>query len=441
MRTSAHIRDLKAFGALSKAEQKLCDESWSPDLVTVSDSCPDADAGDDLQIRADFLRYVILKGYGEEKVPLHETGVQLFGARITGQLDLQGCDIPQNLNLKSCHFDQAPFLLDAKLRGLYLEGSTLPGLLADRLRTAGNVHLQKVTASGEIRLLGAKLGGNLDCVGATLEAHQGGKALHADGLDTQGGVFLRDVTAKGKIRLLGAKLGGDLVCINVKPASENANVTLSCDRMRAEGTFFLGNCRFSGPLSLAGAHVAALSDRTDSWPETGLLLDRFTYDAIIAGPTDAKTRIGWLKKQYPHHLDEEFKPQPWEHCAKVLREMGHAKDAREILIEKEKLQRRARRETLRRGLLFEDAYWRGICDFLLGWTVRYGRQPTLAFAWLGVVWLIGLGVFSGAWTADAFKPNNAFVLRAPEWVLCGEPKEVQVLLGHSPRQQAQGRSG
>ncbi|MDV7143243.1 hypothetical protein R3X27_11175 [Tropicimonas sp. TH_r6] len=70
MRTSAPIRDLKAFGALSKADQKLRDEAWSPGGVTVSDSCPDADAGDDLQIRADFLRYVICKGYGEEKGPL-----------------------------------------------------------------------------------------------------------------------------------------------------------------------------------------------------------------------------------------------------------------------------------------------------------------------------------------------------------------------------------
>lgn len=133
---------------------------------------------------------------------------------------------------------------------------------------------------------------------------------------------------------------------------------------------------------------------------------------------DAASRIRWLDLQDPAKYGENFWPQPWEHCATVLREMGHTDDARQVLIAKEKRQRADRRRKLRSALLFEDAYWAGFWDFFLGVTVRYGRQPLLAFAWLLGFWLAGAAIFQSAAAHDAIKPNNVFVLRSAEWAAC-----------------------
>jgi len=59
-----------------------------------------------------------------------------------------------------------------------------------------------------------------------------------------------------------------------------------------------------------------------------------------------------------------------------------------------------------------------VLDGLLWATVRYGRQPLFAFVWLLGFWLLGWGIFHSAETGAAIKPNNAFVLRVPEWVAC-----------------------
>lgn len=94
------------------------------------------------------------------------------------------------------------------------------------------------------------------------------------------------------------------------------------------------------------------------------------------------------------------------------------RNARAILIEKEKRQRAARRARLRRDHLYEDADWFAIWDRVMGATTLYGRMPLLAFLWLAGVWLLGLFLFSWAYEAQAFKPGSALVQRAPEWVAC-----------------------
>jgi hypothetical protein len=62
-----------------------------------------------------------------------------------------------------------------------------------------------------------------------------------------------------------------------------------------------------------------------------LKLDGFTYDRFAGvAPTDAAARCRWLARQSREHRIDAFRPQPYEQAAKVLREMGHAADARKI---------------------------------------------------------------------------------------------------------------
>lgn len=162
-----------------------------------------------------------------------------------------------------------------------------------------------------------------------------------------------------------------------------------------------------------------------------LNLNRCQYGAFLGGPVTADARIKWLSLQYREGQNRDFWPQPWEQCAKVLREMGHGDDARLVLIDKEKRQRADRQARLWRTYMREDYYWHSIWDWVLGVTVRYGHQPLLAFVWLAAFWLIGIGVFSMAAQHDAIKPNDVRIIRSDEWVACApkyaaayEKKEV-----------------
>ena len=63
-----------------------------------------------------------------------------------------------------------------------------------------------------------------------------------------------------------------------------------------------------------------------------------------------KRGLTWLGRQEPARFGVEFWPQPYEQCAKVLREMGHGGEARKVLIEKERLQRAAARNAVAASL-------------------------------------------------------------------------------------------
>lgn len=384
-------------------------------------SVPSAEAGEARQLRGDFVRYLLLggcDGLKDRGIWVHEKGVRVKGALIKDVLDLEGCRISRDIVLLYCRFERVPVLRSAVIGNLILGGSTLPGLVADRLEAKGSVFLRDVQASGELRLVSARLGGDLSCAGARLTAGLGGVTLHADGLEAKL-VSFSGMLADGELRLIGAKLAGDLDCIDARLK------TLSANRVRVEGAFFLrGKARITGELDLTGAQFATLDDDAACWPSAGgLLLNRCQYGAITSGPVTAEARIKWLSLQDESQYGQDFWPQPWEQCAKVLREMGHREEARAILIEKEKRQRADQRK----GHWFGWRWLRRFADFLMWATVAYGHKPLRAFAWLFALWVIGIGVFGKAEQYDAIKPNDVRILRSAEWFECApsQPRNQQ----------------
>jgi hypothetical protein len=482
-------RKLSDFEPLTAAERQVLEGLDTGEITTLGDGqVPGVDAGDDRRLRARFVRWLALGCEGSEH-RLHEKGLQVRGALIAGEsvgrrdhlaLDLEGCEIGRDLLLYCCRFAAPPILIGARLQSLHLDDSHLPGLYADDLETRGGVILRGVVA-GEVRFLGARIGGNLDCtemrsadVKRLRNAHA--KKLSADNMEARGSVFLSGAKMAGEVRLLGARIGGSLYCegatlqnldgpaLNADRSETRGNVVFSeakmagevrllgarivgdldcagatlrnvggnalrADGAHVEGAFFLcpddrgRHARIEGALDLTAAEIGHISDHPGSWPagRGSLVLDRCVYGAFIGHGVSAADRRDWLELQDPSMFGQEFWPQPYEQCAKVLRKMGHVEDAREILIEKEKLQRAARRRRLRESggrWAWLQAVWRSFWDYVLGATMRYGQWPMLAFAWLFALWLIGLMLYFGAWRADAFKPNNPFVLRSPEWALC-----------------------
>ena len=464
---------LDGFRPLLPAEEEVVSRLLSGNLDRLGDGVLPRSDDPARVIRAPFLRFLILGG--EEGCRPHEKGIRLGGAWIQGVLDLEACRVPRDIWLKDCRFDAVPVLTSSVIDRAFLDGSSLPGLQAERLDVRGGLYLRGAQVDGEIRLTDAHLGGNLECDGAVIKS-LGGFALNAEGIDVRnaffrgtdfrgginmrgarlggdldctgaivfhpdevavaaeavevgGSILLRSATIDGEVRLLGARIGGDLNCTSTV-ISNPGHDALQISRAVVEGAFFLRkDAQVNGILAMTGASVGTIHDEAPCWPRKGdLLLNRCRYGAFIGAPVDAESRLDWLSRQVPERWGEDFWPQPYEQLASVFREMGHHEDANTVLIEKERRQRRARRKRARNPL------WRAAlaaADGVLAVTVAYGRQPLLALAWLAFFWALGVGVFGYAERQGAFKPNSPVVLRAREWTLCGFDRSEQRLLAAS----------
>ncbi len=318
---------------------------------------PEGDAA--REVHAAFVAF-LHRGGGPRPPP---RGLRIAGAWIGGPLDLErGPEAERDLSFLFYRFEKTPNLRSDRLGTLNFTGSHPPGLDADRLETRGGVFRGQAVATGEARFLGARIGGNLDCVGAGFERTDA--------------------------------------------------VALHLDRANASGAFFPSD------------------DESACGPARGdLLLNRRRCDAFTGGPVDASSRLGWLALQEEARVGRNSRPQPYGQLAKVFRD---------VLIRKDKLQRRDRRRRVRPPL--RPFHWLG--DVVLAVTVRCRRAPTPAFAWLLGLWTVGAGPFHAAALHDAVKPDSTVVLRADEWAMrAHERRPADDLSWVAPTEVAAGRDG
>ncbi|MFN0185973.1 MAG: hypothetical protein ACKVQR_19340 [Aquabacterium sp.] len=248
-------RTLDEFRPLGPGEQQLLDACRTGEEAVLGAVTPES-ATDAQRIRAVFLRFLLLGG--DDQAPLHERGVRLRGASVEGLLDLDGCRIHASVDLKHCRFDSQIRAMDAQVNGLLtLQGSHLAdGLAADRLHCSAGVFLRnEFMATGEVRLLGAQIGGNLDCVGGHFLGKEGA-ALSVDGAVVKGGVLLKDgFKATGQVSLLGTQIGGSLECLGGQfLVTEGA--ALSADGAIVKGGVFLASgFKANGAVRLLSAQI------------------------------------------------------------------------------------------------------------------------------------------------------------------------------------------
>jgi len=413
-------RNLADFLDLNEAEQKLLDSCFRGEVCSLGKERPETPTPQNT-IRAGFLRFLVLGG--DAANPVHEHGVLLQGAWIKAPLDLRGATSAGDVYLTRCWFDEPPTLYDACIKGtLSLEGSRVKELAADRLSSEGDVFLRNgFKAEGNVRLLGAKIGGSLECDNASFTTGKGdsGDALNADRIEVNGGVFLRNgFKAEGDVSLLGAKIGGNLSCIKATICGSGAG--LSLEGMAVAGKFFFRqNSPAIGNVLLSGARVGTLVDDEASWGE-GLDLHNFTYDAISAtSPSDGATRRAWLDKQQPELSGKDgegkfFTPQPWLRLKKVLKEAGHNQQARQIGIALEERRRHCGKvgkdETLVRPWRDMHSGFVWVLHWLFGAFAGYGYRPFKLLYWSIGVWLLCATFYDIAAYRAAFAPSSAIIL-------------------------------
>ena len=202
-------------------------------------------------------------------------GLRLRGARIIGRLDLASLSTEVNFELRDCLLEEGILAPDAhlatvSLSGCHLEHPTEPPLDTDRL-TCNVLILIKATIighaeAGAVLLRGAHTG-LLHCGGARL-CNDSGPGLRGDGLQVGRGMYLRrEFTATGTGRLgtvclLGAHIGGSLECDGASLRNDSGpalladglqvDLDMQCDRLMAEGGVVLGG-HIGRLLSFAGA--------------------------------------------------------------------------------------------------------------------------------------------------------------------------------------------
>lgn len=293
-------------------------------------------------------------------------------------------------------------------------------------------------AIGEVDFVGAKIAGQFDC-GRGKFSNQNGKALHANGAVIGESVFLGDgFEAQGEVSLRTAHVERDVVCIGGRFTREatggafEQRLALDLGSCRVGGRIILRQPRrgdhtaldqkthFGGPIDLLGARCARLVDDEAflaAEPPVELKLAGFVYDAL-AGPARAEDRKSWLARQPKADLHEEFQPQPFEQLAKVLREMGHEEDAREIqMLKRRKLRVAEWRRSRRSG---PAAWLRAGADWLFEQWLGHGFRP-FRVLWPAIfLVLAGLWVFQEAYRAGAMAPNSAYVLRSETWIACAQ---------------------
>ena len=441
-----------AFADLSDAEKKVVAAAadGQPAVLSSSDAAENdpekADAwGNERTVRADVIRWLCTDGLARRRIDPH--GVLAKGIKVAGRLDLSFTSVPFPLGLFRSVLPEGINFCSAEIRAVNLNGSSSGPIGADGLTVHGSLFLRDgFHARGEVRLLGAKIGGNLECNGGAFE-NDGKNALSADGVEVRGGVFLREgFHAKGEVRLLGAKIGGNLDCTGGKFENagkyalsadgvdvrgevflsdgfhakgevgllgakiggnldchggtfENAGKdALSADGASVHGTLFLKDgFRAQGVVRLVMARAGVLNDAKASWPAPGCLdLRGFVYDNL-GSPDDAKSRLEWIQRQYPKDKKKwkgEFRPQPYEQLAAVLRRMGHESDAKKVIIAKHQ----ASRKYGRLGRTMRLANW------LFDWTMGYGyrlRRPLIAAA---IFIFAGWFLFWLGWQNDLMVP-------------------------------------
>ncbi len=449
---------LSDFPRLTKAEQKLIKHCRIGKLCELGDRVP-ANRTAANAIRPELIRFLALGG--DDDAPVHPKGVQLQGAWIGGDLDLESCHCPRPLWLHECRIRGDLIALYAELPLLSLAGSQIGDILGDGLRVRDGVFLRNsFKAEGPVRMLRAKIGGYLDCVNGSFTAKDG-IALDCEGAVITGDVYLRDgFKAAGPVRMLGAQIGGDLSCDNGSFTANDGNA-LDCDGAVITGSMFLRNgFKAEGPVRLLGARIGSnlecdngsfiakdgialdcdgavitggvffrnvtevagavdlsactageLDDDAAGW---GMVsrhgLNGFRYGRITGGPTDATTRIDWLKTKQLAGREHVFWPQPWEQLIKVLREMGHEEDAKLVAMAKQdEMRARGKIRPLARPF-----------HALFGWFAGYGYRPLRTVGAMLGVWVVCSLFYYGASVTGTMAPSDAITVEQHAGG-CGKP--------------------
>lgn len=261
----------RKWGPLTKAEETLFQKVVIGELADCSDfheknnGLNDAKKLDTNVIRAKVLAW--LCNDKEASAMVTHKGISLKEARIDEELDLEFGVISFPLYFEKSTLLGGINIRYAEIRELFLIGTHTGPIYGDGVNIEGRVYLRNgFKAEGEVNLLSATIGGNLECDGSQF-INPGKYALNADSVNIKSYVFLRnDFKAEGEVRLLSAKIGGGLDCDSgsfINPNDPNdpkdrKRYALNANGVKIEGYVYLRNgFKAEGEVNLIGATIGS----------------------------------------------------------------------------------------------------------------------------------------------------------------------------------------
>ncbi|MFF0245486.1 hypothetical protein ACWEU6_13160 [Streptosporangium sandarakinum] len=233
--------------------------------------------GGRLVVEARLVRELCRRGREE----IDPRGLTVEGARITGDLDLSGMEVPFPLRFTGCTFDRPVDLDGADLHLLALDGCAVPGLRANGLRVRRDLDLSRSRVTGDLQttastsrsaavwLCESEIGGRLLCLDTVVESSD--RAIQADRMRVGGTVrLLHGFEARGGLRLLGVQVAGSLDLTGARLTHPDRGLALDLGDAQIGGSVFLiddqtgrrplvrgcvnlGNARISGRLLIRHA--------------------------------------------------------------------------------------------------------------------------------------------------------------------------------------------
>jgi hypothetical protein len=226
-------------------------------------------------VRAGLIRELLLGRHGE----LDPSGIRLDGVRVEGTLNLNRVKAAVGLVFNDCTIDEPIQARYASLPDLLFFGGHCAGIHADGLQIDGDlflfdgIHVTGDDTNGTIRLLGARIGGDLAFSGAEI-SNTTSTALDAAGLQVSGHMFFRDgvqITGQGRrgaVNLVGARIASNLEMTATEITNATGPAIIVSDANIGGGLFLKHGNRITGhgeggALSLSNVRVSLHADLAD----------------------------------------------------------------------------------------------------------------------------------------------------------------------------------
>ena len=180
-------------------------------------------------------------GVADTKQRFQSVGaVRLWDAKVGGDMDCRGGQFG---------VDQASISLNAS--GAEVDGTAYLGVT----EVAGQAHA--FSAAGLVRLIDARVGGDLDCDGGQFGKEPASTSLEASRVQVGGTAYLgvmevagqaHAFSAAGQVRLIDARIGVDLACNGGQFGKDPASTSLDATRVQVAGTAYLGVTEVAGQV-------------------------------------------------------------------------------------------------------------------------------------------------------------------------------------------------